>query len=239
MEYPRKTKLATPRVVIADDHELFRQILQLTLEEAGMEVAGIAATGRQAIDAVMEHKPDLLLLDIVMPEMDGLAALSVLNYMVPELPIIIITAAVDPLYMARAGELGAAGYYSKGVEASDLISDIQAILSGEKSRISSQKSKDPLPPSMPGFVFPKEEPHSPEGEDLTEQEGLILSLIAMGFDNQAIMDKLHITKNTLKTHTRNIFSKLGVSDRTQAAIWALQNGYDVNIPQHVEATISE
>jgi DNA-binding NarL/FixJ family response regulator len=230
MEKVKEEKLIMPRVVIADDHDLFRQILQLTLEQAGVEVVGIAATGRQAIDAIVEHKPDLAILDIMMPEMDGLAALTVLKYMIPEMPVIIITAAVDPLYMARAGELGAAGYYSKGVKADELISDIQAILAGERQHIASKNVKDPAPPAMPGFVFPKEEPQTPEAEYLTEQEGLILSLIAMGLDNQSIVKKLHISKNTLKTHTRNIFSKLGVSDRTQAAIWALQNGYHAGAP---------
>lgn len=239
MENVQKEKLITSRVVIADDHDLFRQILQLTLEEAGMEVVGIAATGRQAIDAVMEHKPDLVILDIVMPEMDGLAALSVLKYLTPEIPVILITAAVDPLYLARAGELGAAGYYTKGVKSKELISGILAILRGERQKFTSQKTKDPLPPSMPGFVFSKEEPKPLEGEKLTEQEGLILSLIAMGLDNQSILDKLHISKNTLKTHTRNIFSKLHVSDRTQAAIWAIKNGYGVNLSQDIEANISE
>jgi DNA-binding NarL/FixJ family response regulator len=174
-----------------------------------------------------------------MPEMDGLAALSVLKYLAPEIPVVLITAAVDPLYLARAGELGAAGYYTKGVKSKELISGILAILRGERTQITSQKTKDPLPPAMPGFVFPKEEPKPPEGEELTEQESLILSLIAMGLDNQSILDKLHISKNTLKTHTRNIFSKLNVSDRTQAAIWAIQNGYGVSISQTLEVNGSE
>jgi DNA-binding NarL/FixJ family response regulator len=237
MEKSKKPNSITPRVVIADDHDLFRQVLQLTLEEARMEVVGIAATGRQAIDAIVEHKPDIALLDIVMPEMDGLAALSVLKYMVPEIPVIIITAVVDPLYMARAGELGAVGYYSKGVKAHELISGIQSIMAGERQITSPEKVKDPAPPAMPGFVFPKEEPKNPDGEELTEQEGLILSLIAMGLDNQTILEKLHISKNTLKTHNRNLFSKLGVSDRTQAAIWAIKHGYGVNVPQEVDENV--
>ncbi len=222
-------KKNTLRVVIADDHYLFQQILQLTLEQAGIEVVYTASTGRQAVDAVIKHKPDLVLLDIMMPEMDGLAALSILKYLVPEILVILISGVDDPLYMARAGELGADGYFSKGVKSEELISAIHAIVSGEKRKISG-KAAGPRPPTLPGFVFPKEEPQLPEGTELTEQENLILSLIAMGLDNHAIMDKLHISKNTLKTHTRNIFSKLGVTDRTQAAIWALQHGYEVLVP---------
>jgi DNA-binding NarL/FixJ family response regulator len=226
----KKPKLIIPRVVIADDHDLFREILTLTLEGAGMDVVYAASTGREAVDAVNKHTPDLVLLDVVMPEMDGLAALSVIKFMFPEIPVIMITAMVDPLYFARAGELGAEGYYSKGVEANELVTAIQSILAGEKPQVTTMRTKEPAPPAMPGFAFPKEEPKPPITEELTEQEGLILSLIAMGFDNQHIMDKLHITKNTLKTHTRNIYSKLGVSDRTQAAIWALQHGYDISFP---------
>jgi DNA-binding NarL/FixJ family response regulator len=216
----------TLRVVIADDHYLFQQILQLTLEQAGIEVVQVASTGRQAVDAVIKQKPDLVLLDILMPEMDGLAALSILKYIVPEIPVIIISAIDDPLYIARAGELGASGYFSKGVKSEELVSAIHSIASGEKMKIP-KITVEPRRPSLPGFAFPKEEPQTPEGIELTEQESIILSFIAMGLDNHAIMDKLHISKNTLKTHTRNIFSKLGVSDRTQAAVWALQNGYGV------------
>jgi DNA-binding NarL/FixJ family response regulator len=121
------------------------------------------------------------------------------------------------------------GYFSKGVESEELISALRAILAGEISKITPQRTKDPRPPAVPGFTFPKEAPQTLEAQDLTEQESIILSFVAMGLDNQSIMDKLHISKNTLKTHMRNIFSKLGVTDRTQAAIWALQHGYDVGL----------
>jgi NarL family two-component system response regulator LiaR len=226
----KKPKLIIPRVVIADDHDLFREILTLTLEGAGMDVVHAASTGREAVDAVNKHNPDLVILDVVMPEMDGLAALSVIKFMFPEIPVVMITALVDPLYLARAGELGADGYYSKGVEADELIAAIHSILAGEKPQLTSMRTKEPVPPAMPGFAFPKEEPKPGLAEELTEQEGIILSLIAMGLENQEITEKLHVTRNTLKTHTRNIYSKLGVSDRTQAAIWALQNGYHVGAP---------
>jgi DNA-binding NarL/FixJ family response regulator len=223
-------KIITPRVVIADDHELFRQVLTLTLEEAGMEVVYAASNGRQAVEAVLECKPDAVLLDIVMPEMDGLAALAIIKYLTPETPVILITALAEPLYLARAGELGADGYFSKGVKREELVSTIRSVIAGESTGAALRHSGDPQPPSIPGFAFPKGESKPAKQHDLTDQESLILSLIAMGLDNQAIMDKLHISKNTLKTHTRNIFSKLDVSDRTQAAIWALQNGFGTKLP---------
>jgi len=230
MGYNKVEKNITARVVIADDHDLFRQILQLTLEGAGMEVVYVASTGDQALKATLEYKPDIVLLDIAMPEMDGLAALSVIKFMAPEIPVIIITALTDPLYMARAGELGAEGFFSKGVTSEELIAAIHALTSGERIHIKPIQKMGPPMPSVPGFTFPKEELKSTEDQDLTEQESLILSFVAMGLDNHGIMDKLHISKNTIKTHMRNIFSKLGVSDRTQAAIWAIQNGYAVTVP---------
>jgi len=213
--------------LIADDHELFRQILTLSLEEAGMEVVATASTGRQAVDATLEHKPDCLLLDIAMPEMDGLAALSIIKYLSPNTPVLIVTALADPLYMARAGELGAEGFFSKGVSADELICTIRSLITGKKPGRTLTQTVEPPAPSIPGSHVPKEEALSALTHDLTNQENVVLSLVAMGLTNPAIEDKLHISKNTVKTHMRNIFSKLGVSDRTQAAVWALHNGYGV------------
>ena len=223
-------KNTTPRVAIADDHDLFRKIFTLTLESAGMEVCCAASNGDLAVKAIQEHKPDILLLDIAMPEMDGLAALTILKYLAPEMPIIIISYMTDPAYMARAIELGADGFFSKGVSPTELITAIQTLLSGERLRIEPGQGINAPVPTMPDFAFPQEEPKSLEAESLTDQERLILSLIAMGNDNQTIMEKLHISKNTLKTHIRNIFSKLGVTDRTQAAIWAIQNSFCFQTP---------
>jgi DNA-binding NarL/FixJ family response regulator len=217
----------TSRVLIADDHELFRQILTLSLEEAGMEVIAMASTGRQAVEATLEHNPDCVLMDIAMPEMDGLAALSIIKYQSPNTPVIMVTALADPLYMARAGELGAEGFFSKGVSAEELVETIQTLVSGERRPGSFVRTMEPAAPSVAGNNSSQEEALPVAAHDLTNQESLVLSLVAMGLTNPAIEDKLHISKNTVKTHMRNIFSKLGVSDRTQAAVWALHNGYGV------------
>jgi DNA-binding NarL/FixJ family response regulator len=231
MERKMKTrkveKASKARVLIADDHDLFRQILTLSLEEAGMEIVAIASTGRQAVEATLEHKPDCLLLDIAMPEMDGLAALSIIKYLSPDTPVMMVTALADPLYMARAGELGAEGFFTKGVSAKELVDTIQAIRSGKNLSKFSPRRVEPAAPVIPGSHFGKEKALSPTMHDLTNQESLVLSLVAMGLTNPAIESRLHISKNTVKTHMRNIFSKLGVSDRTQAAVWALHNGYGV------------
>jgi DNA-binding NarL/FixJ family response regulator len=215
----------SPRIAIAEDHELFQKIYQLTFESAGMEVVCMASNGDRAIREIMEHQPDVVIMDIAMPELDGLAALSVLKYMVPEVTVLVVSHMTDPLYAARALELGAAGFLSKGVPASELISAIQAILAGERLTNVSSQIPEPEAPSVPGFAFPRESLGDPLEEAFTDQERLILSLITMGKTNQGILERLHITKNTLKTHTRNIYSKIGVKDRTQAAIWGVQHGY--------------
>jgi len=227
MKTRKVEKAHRARILIADDHDLFQQILTLSLEEAGMEVIGTASTGRQAVDLTLEHKPDCLLLDVAMPEMDGLAALSIIKYLSPDTPVIMVTAMADPLYMARAGELGAEGFFSKGVSAEELVDTIRSLLSGKRHSGSFIRTMDPPAPSLPGSPMRQEETLSPAMQDLTNRESLVLSLVAMGLNNPAIENKLHISKNTVKTHIRNIFSKLEVSDRTQAAVWALHNGYGV------------
>jgi DNA-binding NarL/FixJ family response regulator len=223
-------EVTKPRIAIAEDHELFRKIYEVTLEAAGMEICCMATSGDHALKILKDLKPDLFIMDIAMPGMDGLAALSVLKFMHPELPVLVISNMSDPAYRSRALELGADGFLSKAVSPTELISVIRSILAGEKIPSDSNDVAEPTPPSVPGFAFPKEQPGNPIEEDFTDQERLILSLIAMGNDNQTIIEKLHISKNTLKTHSRNIFSKLGVKDRTQAAIWAVKNGYGADNP---------
>jgi two-component system nitrate/nitrite response regulator NarL len=114
------------------------------------------------------------------------------------------------------------------VKPGELVDAIHALLSSKETLQEIGKSVDPTPSSIPGFTFAKEVPPTPECHDLTEQEKVILFLISQGLTNKSIENKLHISKNTLKTHIRNIFSKTGVSNRTQAGIWALQNGYGGN-----------
>jgi DNA-binding NarL/FixJ family response regulator len=218
------SKFKVPRVIIADDDNLFSQILSLTLEAAGMEVVTIVTTGREAVDATLEHKPDIVLMDIVMPEMDGLAALSVIKFNQTQIPVFILTGLADPLYLARAGELGAEGFFSKAVQSEELITAMRDVLSKKEMRVGPGKLNISSPP-MFGNLIHQDDPQISSENELSEKEIEILSLIANGLDNQSILEKLHITKNTLKTHIRSIFTKLKVKDRTQAAIWALHHGY--------------
>lgn len=155
MGYNKVQELIAPCVVSADDHDLFRKILSLTLEEeAGVHVAHTAYTGKEAVEATLKYKPDIVLMDISMPEMDGLAALSILKYISPETTAIIITTLVHPLYMARAGELGVQGFFSKGGTSKELVNAIGALLSGQKLPVEPKHMPELATPSVPGFAFP-------------------------------------------------------------------------------------
>jgi DNA-binding NarL/FixJ family response regulator len=227
MRLGRFKKSESIRILIADDHALFKQILGLTLEGAGMEIIATVSDGRRAVEATLEQKPDCVLLDIAMPEMDGLAALSIIKYLSPDTPVIILTGLADPLYMARAGELGAEAFFSKNAATEELIAAIQSLASGKRRALSGESARKFKASSNLDTHPSIERSAPPSTQNLTNQESLILTLVAMGLPNPAIMEKLHISNNTVKTHIHNIFTKLEVSDRTQAAIWALQNGYGV------------
>ncbi len=214
-----------PTIVIADDHEIYRRGLKLFLEHEGMRVIASAATGSQAVDATLKHHPDILILDIAMPDLDGLAVLAIVKFLVPEIRVIILTALGDRLHVSRASELGADGYFSKGVENDYLIQTIRGIASSNGPSIFTKDIPTPTAPEELYSHLSNHQQKPSNGQNLTDKETLILSLISMGIDNQGIAEKLAITKNTLKTHTGKIYSKLGVSDRSQAAIWALRNGF--------------
>lgn len=221
----KSTLQDSPTVIIADDHEIYRRGLRLFLEHEGMRVIASAASGNLAVDLTIEQRPDILLLDLAMPDLDGLAVLSIVKHSVPETRVIILTALDDQTYISRARELGADGYFSKGVDNDYLIEAIRGNAGRNEEVVFTKAVPTPTAPKELSLLFATDKEESSNGQDLTDKETLILSLISMGIDNQGIAEKLSITKNTLKTHTRKIYSKLDVSDRSQAAIWALRNGF--------------
>jgi DNA-binding NarL/FixJ family response regulator len=210
------------KVLIVDDHEVVRTAYRLLLEKEGMKVVGDVGTGSQGVDSVLELKPDIVLLDITMPDIDGLAALTLMRYLQPGVQVVILTAHEDEIYMARAGELGAAGYFSKRVPPQELVEAIKSIHEGKPSPTTDALTQRVKPPSIPGISVYK--PDTNDETDLTEQETVVISLLSMGCTNEEITEQLCVSRNTLKTHLKNIYSKLGVSDRTQAALWAVRKG---------------
>ncbi len=211
------------RILIVDDHEVVRSAYRLLLEKEGMEVVKDVGTGSQGVDAVIELNPDIVLLDISMPDIDGLAALTLMRYLQPDVRVVILTSHEDEIYMTRAGELGAVGFFSKRVPSNELITALKTIGAGKPIPVKDALTERVTPPKIPGVSVYEPIPQSEN--DLTSQEAVVISLLSMGCTNKEITEQLYVSRNTLKTHLRHIYDKLDVSDRTQAAIWAVRNGF--------------
>ncbi|MCJ7513733.1 MAG: response regulator transcription factor [Anaerolineales bacterium] len=210
------------RVVIADDHGLICQGLRMVLERGGMEVVGVGSTGRQAVELTVAAKPDVLILDIRMPDMDGLEALAEVKNQGLPVSVIMLTSFDTPEYLAQAVAKGAAGFLSKSADVKGIPEAVRAVVAGE-AIVDRQLLQAALDTSSRAAIENRGFQRR-SANDLTEQETRVLRLVAEGLDNNAIAASLGVSRNTVKTHVHNIFSKLGVSDRTQAAILAMRMG---------------
>ena len=211
-------------VLIADDHGVVREGLRAMLEREGMQVVGEAATGREAVEKTQALSPDVVLLDIRMPEGDGLWALETIKATHPEVCVIMLTTYANPGYLARAVTAGAAGYLTKETDPDRIVAAIRAAVAGDEL-LDRNLLRAALRNVAPETELPLAA-EEPPLEPLTEQEIAVLRLIAAGLGNEEIGAALAISVNTVKTHIRHIFQKLGVSDRTQAAVWAVRHGLD-------------
>jgi DNA-binding NarL/FixJ family response regulator len=210
------------RVLIADDHGIIVEGLRLYLQRDGIEVVGVAQTGRQTIELVQALKPDVVLLDIRMPDMDGLQALAAIKNGGFQTAVIILTGFVRIEYLTRAITLGAAGFLSKDVDPERIPHAIKVVSSGD-----SIIDREVLQEAIREFYFVTEsEPQEPVPtvQPLTKQELRVLRFIGEGLNNESIAQMLSVSRNTVKAHVSSILSKLGLSDRTQAAIWAVRRG---------------
>ena len=213
----RKTK-----VVIADDHGIIVEGIRLYLQQNNIDVLGVAHTGREAIELVQVLKPDVVLLDIRMPDMDGLQALSAIKDGGNSTAVIILTGFVRIEYLTRAITLGAAGFLSKDVDPVRIPQAIGVVSSGD-----SIIDREVLQDAIGEFSFTTgKKPLDPASaiEPLTKQELRVLKLVGEGLNNETIAQRLSVSRNTVKAHVSSILSKLGFSDRTQAAIWAVRRG---------------
>ena len=205
------------RVIIADDHGVVRAGLRGLLAAAGLNVVGEAGTGAEAVSLARSLHPDVVLLDVRMPEMDGLQALTAIKSELPEISVVMLTVYASTEYLSRAIAAGAAGYLLKDAEPDEIVRVVRAAAEGDRI----------IDASLLQSVLehtPVAEGDALQQADLTQQELRVLKLIALGLNNDAIAETLVVSRNTVKTHVRHIFEKLGVSDRTQAAIWAVRNG---------------
>jgi len=205
------------RVIIADDHGVVRAGLRGLLTAAGLEVTGEAGTGVEVVSLARALHPDVVLLDVRMPEMDGLQALAAIKSAMPDISVVMLTVYASTEYLSLAIAAGAAGYLLKDAEPDEIVRVVRAAAAGDRvidaSLLQSVLEHMPV---LEGSVL--------QQADLTHQELRVLKLIALGLNNDAIAETLVVSRNTVKTHVRHIFEKLGVSDRTQAAIWAVRNG---------------
>jgi NarL family two-component system response regulator LiaR len=212
-------KMARISVLIVDDHGVVRQGLQTYLELLDdIKVVGEAQNGVEAVAQVRQHQPDVVLMDLVMPEMDGIEATRQIGDISPATQVIVLTSFTEDEMVFPAIRAGAAGYLLKDVSPSDLVSAIQAVHRGE-----AQLHPDITKKLMNQFASPQAEPTAAPGE-LTARELEILRLIARGMSNREMAQVLVISEKTVKTHVSNILSKLHLDDRTQAAIYAYKHG---------------
>lgn len=205
------------RVLIVDDHEVVRIGLRCLLEKAGMQIAGEASDSVSALKLAETTKPDLILLDVRMPQTDGLACLTSLREKSLEVPVLMFSGYDNPTYYARARALGAVGYLLKSVQSTELIDAVNKALAGEQiwSREGTRRVTGAL--STPRSQLDLEVP-------LTKREDEVLKQLALGLSNKEIALALGISYETVKEHVQHILRKLGVADRTQAAVWAVRRG---------------
>jgi two-component system, NarL family, response regulator LiaR len=207
----------TIRVLIADDHAVVRQGLRMLLSlDPELEVVGEATDGAEALREARLLRPDVVLMDLMMPVMDGIAATAALRDELPETAVLALTSALDDESVVGAVRAGATGYLLKNTDATEVARSIKAAAAGQVQL--SPEAAARLMRGMTSTVTPT------DGEVLTERERDVLRLVARGLANKEIARDLQIGEKTVKTHVSNILTKLGVQSRTQAALQASRLG---------------
>jgi len=201
-------------VLVADDHEMVRTGLHSLLEGSDIRIIAEAGSGDEAIDEAKKHHPDVILLDIRMPGADGLATLERIHKEMPDVRVVMLSTYDNPTYVARSVALGASDYVLKGSSRSDLIKAIEAAHAGESPTSDNQMK------NVATTMETRQNRH--EDVPLTNRETQVLKHIALGLSNREIAKSLEISIETVKEHVQNILRKISVSDRTQAAVWAVR-----------------
>jgi DNA-binding NarL/FixJ family response regulator len=208
------------RILIADDHAVVREGLRAFLElQDGLEVVGEAADGAEALLEAERLAPDVILMDLVMPRLDGVRAMQALRRTAPECRVIVLTSFLDDERLLPALEAGAAGYLLKDVEPAELARAIRTAHAGEALIAPAAAAR-----LLRAISSRADAPQPPPREQLTLREQEVLALIARGLANKRIALELGISEKTVKAHVGRVLAKLGVSDRTQAAVLAVREG---------------
>ncbi len=218
------------RIVVADDHPIFRDgLCRLLALEEDFEVVAQAEDGRQVLDVLQQFDPDILLLDLKMPGLDGLATLQRLQAAKNQTRVIVLTAADDKNEFVQAMKLGASGIVLKQTATDLLIKSIRKVHAGEiwldshttqvviRQFVANEEPQPPAPPQ------PAPQMRDRDRSPLSQREREIVALVAQGFKNKEMAEKMFISEQTVKNHLHNIFDKLGVSDRLELALYAIHN----------------
>src|SRR5438270_2150998 len=204
----------TIRILLVDDHSMVRQGLRLFLKyDPELEVVGEASDGAEALSLARELQPDVVVMDLVMPVMDGITATAAIRRELPDTEVLALTSVLEDASVVGAVRVGAIGYLLKDMQAEALCQAIKAAAAGQVQL---------TPRAAARLMQVVSTPESPEA--LTERETDVLRLLAQGQSNKQIAHSLHNTEQTIKTHVSKILSKLGVQSRTQATLYAIRVG---------------
>jgi DNA-binding NarL/FixJ family response regulator len=202
-------------IIIADDHEMVRRGLRMTIAaEPDLALLGEATTGREAVQLVAELRPALVLLDVQMPDLDGVAAAKAIRQAHPATAVVMLTSFAEDAQLYAALDAGVIGYLLKDISGDDLVEAIRGAVRGEPQ----------LHPSIALRLMRRRPTTSDPFADLTERERDVLKTLARGFSNKEIAQTLFLTETTVKGYVSTVLNKLGVSDRTQAALIAVRHG---------------
>ncbi len=205
------------KLLVCDDHEVIRTGLATLLAGTEIEIVAEAASGQEALDKAEKIKPDVILLDIRMPDGDGLTTLDKLRSKVPGSRVVMLSTYDNPTYIARAVALGASDYVLKGSSREDIVATIVAAGRGESPSRSGELKRIAGAMKVRQVIDDDDVP-------LTQRETQVLRHVALGLSNKEIGRSLEISVETVKEHVQNILRKIAVSDRTQAAVWAVRKG---------------
>ncbi len=210
------TTTGSVRVVLVDDHAIVRGGLVQLLDAAeGLEVVGEAADGAEAVDVVRATRPDVVLMDLQMPGVDGVTATRRILADHPDTQVLVLTSFSDAERIVAALDAGAVGYLLKDADPDDVIAGVRAVSRGES----------PLHPRAARSLLTSRRGAAPtSSSELTPRETEVLGLVRAGLANKQIARRLDISERTVKAHLTSAFARIGVADRTQAALWAERNG---------------
>ena len=208
----------TIRLLLADDHRMLREGLRRTLEEEGLEVVGEAADGEEALRLAAKLRPDVVLMDVTMPVLDGVEATRQLHEPLPEIPVVILTMHADREVLARAIRAGAAGYLVKDCSTDEVVRTVRLAANGETA----------LSPELAASMLAEAQRVDTPAEELepiiSRREEEVLQLVADGLSTSEVAAKLYISIKTVKNHLASIYEKLDSRDRTQAVLRAVRMG---------------